>query len=111
MRPKEQIVDGCRRHTWCIGTPDDLIETIHRIDASSGGFGGLLVTSVDWATREQIMHSYELIARYVKPQFQGILVSLAASEADAERQAQIVRQARDGAVAQARERYEATKTP
>jgi limonene 1,2-monooxygenase len=107
---KSAIVDEMNsRHTWCIGTPEDLIETIHRIDASSGGFGGLLVTSVDWATREQIMHSYELIARYVKPHFQGSMVSLAASEADAEKQAQIVRAAREGAVSQARERYEATK--
>ncbi len=52
------------------------------------------------------MHSYELFARYVKPRFQGSLVNLAASEADAERKSQAVRLARDGAVSQARERYE-----
>ena len=50
-----QIVDGMvERHTWCIGTPDDLIATIHRLDEKSGGFGGILTTGVDWATREQI---------------------------------------------------------
>jgi limonene 1,2-monooxygenase len=106
---KEKIVDEmAARHVWCIGTPDDLVETIERLDANSGGFGGFLVTSVDWATREQIRHSYELIARYVKPRFQGSLINLAASEADAERKSQLVREARDSAVSQARQRYESS---
>ena len=52
------------------------------------------------------MHSYELMARYVMPHFQGSLVSLQASQQDAERTAQKVRELRDGAVAQARESYE-----
>jgi len=104
---REQIVEGMNaRHVWCIGTPDDLVESINRLDRESGGFGGLLIQSVDWATREQVMHSWELIARYVKPQFQGSLVSLKASQADAERTAQQVRELRDGAVAKARESYE-----
>ncbi len=72
----------------------------------SGGFGGLLVTTVDWATREQIMHSYELIARYVKPRFQGSLVSLAASEEDARRNADRVNAARTEATTRARDAYE-----
>jgi len=104
---KDKVVEGMNeRHIWCIGTPDDLVDSIHRLDESSGGFGGLLIQSVDWATREQVMHSWELIARYVKPQFQGSLVSLQASQQDAERTAQTVRELRDGAVAQARESYE-----
>ena len=94
------------RRSWCIGTPDDLIATIERLDEQSGGFGGLLVTSVDWATREQIMHSYELIARYVKPRFQGSLVSLAASEDDARRRADQVNAARVEATTRARDAYE-----
>jgi limonene 1,2-monooxygenase len=94
------------RHVWCIGTPDDLVDAIQRLDESSGGFGGLLVQSVDWATREAVMHSWELIARYVKPRFQGSLVSLEASQQDAERTAQKVRELRDGATARARESYE-----
>ena len=97
------------RHAWCIGTPDDLIETIHRLDASSGGFGGILIQEVDWATREQIRHSYELISRYVKPHFQGSLKSLQASQQDAERRADEVRTLRDGATGAARDRYEASR--
>jgi limonene 1,2-monooxygenase len=104
---QDEIVDGMNeRRSWCIGTPDDLIATIERLDEQSGGFGGLLVTSVDWATREQIMHSYELIARYVKPRFQGSLVSLAASEDDARRLADDVNKARVEATTRARDAWE-----
>ena len=104
---REQVVEGMNeRHVWCIGTPEDLVARIHQLDEQSGGFGGLLVQSVDWATREQIMHSWELIARYVKPQFQSSLVSLSASQADAERRAEEVKALRDEAVAQARTSYE-----
>jgi len=104
---KDEIVDKMHEgHSWCIGTPDDLIAEIERLDKLSDGFGGLLVTSVDWATREQIMHSYELIARYVKPRFQGSLVSLAASEDDARRRAEEVNAARVEATTRARDAYE-----
>jgi limonene 1,2-monooxygenase len=105
--PKDQIVEGMNeRHTWCIGTPDDLVDAIHRLDETSGGFGGLLVQAVDWATREQVMHSYELIARYVKPQFQSSLDNLRASQADAERRAAEVNALRTEATTRARESYE-----
>ena len=50
------------------------------LDEASGGFGGLLVQATEWATREQVLHSYELIARYVMPVFQGSLVNLEASQ-------------------------------
>jgi limonene 1,2-monooxygenase len=63
-------------NNWCVGTPDDLITTIHRLDEESGGFGRLLIQATEWGTREQVLHSYELIARYVMPQFQGSIVSL-----------------------------------
>ncbi len=104
---KDEIVEKMNeRHSWCIGTPEDLIAEIERLDQQSGGFGGLLVTSVDWATREQIRHSYELMARYVKPHFQGSLVSLTASEEDARRNAEKVAAARLEATTRARDAYE-----
>jgi limonene 1,2-monooxygenase len=104
---RDGVVDGMNeRHVWCIGTPEDLVADIHRLDANSGGFGGLLVQQVDWATREQVMHSFELIARYVKPQVQGSLIGLRDSQADAERVAEQVNAARVEATSQARARYE-----
>ena len=66
---------------WCVGTPDDLVDTINRLDEDSGGFGGILIQAVEWAaTREQIHRSYELMARYVMPQFQGSVTSLNRSQ-------------------------------
>ena len=41
--------------------------------------GGLLVQATEWGTREQVLHSYELIGRYVKPHFQGSLTNLCSS--------------------------------
>ena len=66
---------------WRVGTPDDLIETMERLDRDSGGFGGLLVQATEWGTREQVLHGNELIARYVMPRFQGSLVNLNRSQA------------------------------
>ncbi len=78
--PRDKIVDAMvDRGAWCVGTPDDLVETIHRLDEESGGFGGLLIQATEWGTREQVFRSYELLARYVMPQFQGTIESLEGS--------------------------------
>ncbi|MCI0845874.1 MAG: LLM class flavin-dependent oxidoreductase, partial [Chloroflexi bacterium] len=52
---------------------------IHRLAEQSGGFGGFLVQTIDWAPRDKMLRSYELLARYVMPEFQGSVVSTAAS--------------------------------
>ncbi len=79
--PQDKIVDLMVEHgAWCVGTPDDLVEMIHRLDESSGGFGGLMIQATEFGTREQVLHSYELIARYVMPQFQGSVESLNQSQ-------------------------------
>jgi limonene 1,2-monooxygenase len=61
---------------WIVGTPDDCISGILRLNEASGGFGCLLVHSHEWASREKLLKSYELIARYVFPYFQGSLIGL-----------------------------------
>ncbi|MBR98248.1 MAG: LLM class flavin-dependent oxidoreductase [Dehalococcoidia bacterium] len=79
--PREKIVDHMVKNgTWCVGTPDDLIEKINELSEQSGGFGGFMIQATEWGTREQVMHSYELIARYVMPHFQGSLSSLQKSQ-------------------------------
>ena len=79
--PPEQLIDAMvDSGAWCVGTPDDLVAAIHRLDESSGGFGGLLIMATEWANRQQVRHSYELIARYVMPQFQNSLTNLTASQ-------------------------------
>ena len=80
--PADKIIDEMvESGGWCVGTPDDLIAKIKELDESSGGFGGFLIQATEWATREQVLHSYELVARYVMPHFQDSLTSLEASQA------------------------------
>ncbi len=66
--------------TTLVGSPDTVAKGIRRLlDYSQGGFGGILFRAHEWANREQTMRSYELFARYVMPQFQGALDSVAGS--------------------------------
>ena len=53
-----------------IGTPDDLIDQIKRLEAKAGEFGCFLSMAHQWADFDATKKSYELIARYVMPQFQ-----------------------------------------
>jgi limonene 1,2-monooxygenase len=53
-----------------IGTPEDAIRHIERI-YRIGEFGAHLILANDWADWEQTKRSYELIARYVMPHFNG----------------------------------------
>jgi limonene 1,2-monooxygenase len=55
-----------------IGTPEDAIAQIERLQQQSGGFGAFLMMDHNWASWERKKHSYELIARYVAPKFQGL---------------------------------------
>ena len=78
---REKIADYMVANgAWCVGTPDDLIAKIKELDEQSGGFGGFMIQATEWGTREQVMHSYELIARYVMPHFQGSLTNLQISQ-------------------------------
>ncbi len=53
-----------------IGTPDDAIAQIERLQAQSGGFGCFMQLAHNWANWENTQRSYELMARYVFPKFQ-----------------------------------------
>ncbi|HKV53154.1 MAG TPA: LLM class flavin-dependent oxidoreductase [Candidatus Binataceae bacterium] len=64
-----------------VGTPDDAIARIKEVwEASGGGFGGMLLLAQEWATREKTLHSFELMARYVAPQFQDSAVPIEFSQ-------------------------------
>jgi len=62
-----------------IGTPDDAIAQIERLQEQSGGFGTYLLMAHEWADREPTRRSYELFAREVMPRFQSSADSLVAS--------------------------------
>jgi limonene 1,2-monooxygenase len=72
-QPAHEITarSGADRRDWIIGTPDDAITAIERLQAETGGFGGLLLTSHEWTSSEKIRRSMELFARYVMPHFRG----------------------------------------
>jgi limonene 1,2-monooxygenase len=54
-----------------IGTADDACEQIERLQKQSGGFGCYMTLAHEWANPQATLRSYELIAQYVFPQFQG----------------------------------------
>jgi len=62
-----------------IGSPDDAIAQIQRLEEQSGGFGCFLQMAHNWADFEATKRSYELIARYVMPRFQDTNVNRKAS--------------------------------
>ena len=79
--PRDQIVDFMvDNNQWIVGTPDDCIAGIERLQEISGGFGSFMVRVEDWAPREKILRSYELLARYVMPHFQGTLTGIITSQ-------------------------------
>jgi limonene 1,2-monooxygenase len=79
-RADDPLREGVKMGTTLVGSPDTVAAGIdHLLSISRGGFGGVLFRANEWATREQIMRSYELFARYVMPRFQGSLDSLAQS--------------------------------
>jgi limonene 1,2-monooxygenase len=100
----EQMVEA---GSAVVGTPDDLIATIERYQESTGGFGGILVRAHEWATWEQTRHSYELLARYVMPRFQGSLRGVEASYHDARSHLERVKAASRAAIERAHQAYEA----
>jgi limonene 1,2-monooxygenase len=78
--PADRIVDYMSENNqWIVGTPDDCVAGINRLLDASDGFGGLLARVEDWAPRDKIMRSYELLARYVMPRFQGSLAGIETS--------------------------------
>jgi limonene 1,2-monooxygenase len=52
-----------------IGTPEDVIREIERVQSALGGFGAALLFQHDWANWPATLRSYELIAEEVRPHF------------------------------------------
>jgi len=62
-----------------IGTPEDAIAQLERLQKQSGGFGCFLQLAHNWANWENTQKSYELWARHVTPYFRGSSVNRVAS--------------------------------
>jgi len=52
-----------------IGTPEDAIREIERVQEALGGFGAVLIFQHDWANWQASLRSMELIAEEVRPHF------------------------------------------
>jgi limonene 1,2-monooxygenase len=108
--PRDRIVEQmAEMGAWVIGTPDDLVAAIERLHERSGGIGGLMITATDWAPREAVLRSYELIARHVAPRFQDSLTGIEASNAVARARAAVTGEERVAAVERAQVDYEAAR--
>ncbi len=62
-----------------VGSPDDAVAYIERLQEQSGGFGTFLSLEHNCASVEATRRSYDLFARFVAPRFQGSTVPRAAS--------------------------------
>ena len=56
----------------CIGTPDDAIKYIEKLQKGTGGFGAYMELAHNWADWQATKRHYELMSRYVAPHFQGL---------------------------------------
>lgn len=56
-----------------IGTPDDLIAAIRRMKEITGGFGTVVGFAHDWANPEATARSWDMVARYVIPEVNGMI--------------------------------------
>ena len=63
-----------------IGTPDDLVAAIRGMIDVTGGFGTVIGFAHDWANREATLRSWDLVARYVIPEINGMLESYRESQ-------------------------------
>ena len=105
--PRERVVDQMvEAGAWLVGTPDDAIAGIERLQERSGGFGALLVVGHEWASPEATARSFELLARHVMPRLQGSLSGIEASNAVARERSALTGQERVAAVEAAQRAWE-----
>ncbi len=65
-----------------IGTPDDAVAQIQRLQKQSGGFGTLILFAHNWAEWAHTKRSYEMFARYVMPKVDNLPDNRVISEAE-----------------------------
>ncbi len=65
-----------------IGTPEDAVTQIRRLQKQSGGFGTLVLFAHNWADWANTKRSYEMFARFVMPQIDDMPDNRAISEAE-----------------------------
>ena len=67
----DPITWGIENKLLLVGTPEDVIHEIERVQELTGGFGVFLCFANNFAPWEATKNSYEMFARYVIPYFRG----------------------------------------
>ena len=62
-----------------VGTPDDLVARIRELYELSGGFGCVIGFVNDWAIPDYITRSWDMVARYVIPEVNGLVTGFTES--------------------------------
>lgn len=65
------LEDLIERQEVVVGTPDDAVEQIRRLEAKVPDFGTLLLLDKNWASTEHKKRSLEMLMRYVLPEING----------------------------------------
>jgi limonene 1,2-monooxygenase len=71
VAPENAIEAAIDAGSAIVGSVEDCVAGIQRLQEETGGFGTLLVYAQDWADPERTKLSYDLLARYVAPHFTG----------------------------------------
>ncbi|MET9426848.1 MULTISPECIES: LLM class flavin-dependent oxidoreductase [unclassified Streptomyces] len=70
--PREKLLEArVEAGGALVGSVDEVVAGIRRMQEATGGFGTLLVYVADWTTYENTNRSLELLARHVAPQITG----------------------------------------
>jgi limonene 1,2-monooxygenase len=92
-----------------IGTPDDAIAMLERLQAQQGPFGVMLIQATNWAEWDKMKTSYELYARFVMPHFEKVNEFRQASYERLSEDLESIEQERQKGVDMAFARWEARK--
>ena len=79
MEGEDPVEAMIKRGAAVIGTPDDAIAQIKRLEEKIPNFGTYLLLAHNWANWEDTKRSYSLFAQHVKPHFTAANTSRAAS--------------------------------
>ncbi len=64
---EDPLLKGVREGNYVVGTPDDAIAQIRRLQEKQGDFGAFLQLAHNWANFDKTKKSYELWQRHVQP--------------------------------------------
>lgn len=71
VKSGQELEAGVEQGLAIVGSVEDAVAAIQRLQETTGGFGTFLVYAMNWASFEKTKRSYELLAEQVAPRFNG----------------------------------------